>query len=514
MEKILKSVTEKKISSKIFLLIFFVSYLNLFAQTITKGPYLAEPKNNSIIVRWESDVEQPFVIKYGNTIKLSNEIIAQMVDTSNSRYLYEGKIENLVPNKKYFYQVVADTLKSNVIPFKCNITKDRPLTFVVTGDSRSNVRIFNEISEGIKNKNPDLIISVGDIVRNGGNYKQWDEYFFNVAGKLIDRIPFLPSVGDHESSKGDGDEGKLFTYFYMPNKNYKKLWYSYDYGNAHFVVLDYRYPESKEMIEWFKKDMSNSHSEWNFVYMHRPSYNLGGHCSAWGREIWPKLFSKYNIDIVFAGHSHLYERFYPVRPNNKPEAHAVTYITSGGSGAYLYKTGKSHLLAFAKSVYHYIVVKLNNDQIELTAYKKDGSILDKVSWEKNSESFNAFVKSQDELDIVGMFMNNTSKQIKRLPMREIPATMQLKLKTVFCNDAVTFKISLAEESQKTYEMEEVKDTVSKSETKIVTVKIFAKGDMTVSKWGEITPELRLKVEYSSKNFKGTVISKAIEYEAY
>ncbi len=509
--------TEYKKMTRIKGILFFffiITYLTLYAQSITKGPYLAEPKNTSVIIRWESDLELSFVVKYGFQTNLNNTKIAQQVGIANNRYLYEAKITHLVPSEKYYYQVISDTIKSDISYFQCNVPEDQPFTFVVTGDSRSNVKIFSEISERVNQDNPDLIISVGDLVRNGGEFAQWEKYFFNIAKNVINHIPFIPSVGDHEASKGDGDEGKLFTHFFFPHKDYKKLWYSYNYGDAHFVVLDYRYPNSNEMIEWFKKDMSNSKSKWNFVYMHRPSYNLGGHCSAWGREIWPKLFTEYNIDIVFAGHSHLYERFYPVKPIDKKNAHAVTYITSGGSGAYLYKSGDNPVLAFTKSVYHYIVVKINGEKIDLNVYQKDGTILDEISWKKNSDDFNAIVKSQEELDIVGMFMNNVSQQIKRLPMKEIPALMTLKLKQVYCKDSIEFKISLSEESQKYYDMEEVSDTIKNAEPKTITVKIFAKGDMTVSKWGEITPELKLKVEYKSSLFSGTVISKAIEYEAY
>ena len=501
-----------KIFSRIFFWILIVALNNIFSQSvITKGPYLSEPENTSIIIRWESSKVLPFVVKYGSEKNLNNLQIAKKIGNHSNRYLYEAKIEKLIPGKKYYYQVISDTVKSNVGYFKCKTPQDEALTFVVIGDSRSNPKVFSEISEKVYHDNPELIISVGDLVRKGGIYEEWEKYFFGVTKKIIDHIPLIPSLGDHE---GSNDEGKLFTYFFFPRMSYKKLWYSYNYGNAHFVVLDYRYPENEEMIEWFKNDMSKSKSKWNFVYMHRPCYNLGGHCSAWGREIWPKLFNQYKIDIVFAGHSHLYERFYPVKPYDTPDAHPVTYITSGGSGASLYKAGSNPVLAFSKSVYHYVTVKINKDKINLKVYLKDGSLLDSISWKKNGDDLNKIVKYQDELDIVGMIMNSTSKQIERLPMKEIPATMEFELKPVFYKGDLEIKISLTEESKKYYEMKEVCDTIKNAEPTKFIVKIFAKGDMTVSKWGEITPEIKLKVDYKSSLFSGSVISKAIEYDAY
>jgi len=503
-----------KIDRKIFFFIFVVSYLNLFAQTITKGPYLANPKETSIVIRWESDSQSSFVVKYGLDKQLSFVKKGRQIGTKENRYLYEALIIQLIHGKSYFYQIIADTLKSEISTFKCNLPKGNALTFVVTGDSRSRPEIFKVIAEKVNELNPDLIISVGDLVRNGGDYDQWNKYYFKIASNVINHIPFVPALGDHEADKIDGDDGKLFSYFFYPHKDQEKLWFSYNYGDAHFVVLDYRFPDSKEMVKWFKKDMSSTKSKWNFVYMHRPSYNLGGHRSAWGRTIWPKLFNEYKIDIVFAGHSHLYERFYPVRPKDNMSAHAVTYITTGGSGASLYKTGESPLLAFAQSIHHYIVVKINGEELELETYKTDGTILDKISWTKNSNSFKTLIKPQEELDIVSMLMSGISRQVERLPMKEIPSSIELELNPVFCKDDIHFKIYLTEESNKYYEMKMVSGVIKVGMPLTVILNIYAKGDMTVSKWGEITPVLQLKADYKTNLFKGTILGKEIEYRAY
>ncbi len=516
--KIETSFVEKKKSNYLYktvLLVFLVCFSkNLYAQKITKGPYLAEPKANSIVVRWESDSLLAFNVGYGITKKLSNIKLPSLLGKINKRYLFEVKLSNLISGERYYYQVISDTIKSRISYFNTDVNENNPFTFVVTGDSRSHPKIFAEIAKHINQDEPNLIISVGDLVRNGGVFEQWGKYFFNVADNVINHIPFIPSVGDHEAGEDDGDEGKLFAHFFFPHKNYKKLWFSYNYGNAHFVVLDFRYPYNKEMIEWFKKDMTKSKMTWNFVYMHRPCYNLGGHRSAWGREIWPELFTEYNVDIVFAGHSHLYERFFPVRPTAKPNAKAVTYITTGGSGASLYDIGKSTFLAYTKSIHHYIVVKTVDNNIELKVFKKDGTILDEISWNKNSKKFDNLVKSQDELDIIGMFTNTISHQIERLPMAEMPAEYLLELKPLYYKDDITFEISLTDKSKLSYNMETVKDTLKNGEPKNIKLKIFAKGDMIVSKWGEIKPKLKLKVQYKSSDFNGSITGSEIEYKSY
>lgn len=498
----------------IILFIVFLSLSSLFGQSITKGPYLAAPEKNSITIRWESDTKLSFTVKYGPAKSLSLKKQGELLGTRENHYLYEANISQLTPGENYFYQVTANAIKSGVQSFKCNLPQGEPVTFIVTGDSRSRPQVFGRISEQVNQLDPDLIISVGDLVREGGSYAQWGEYYFDAIGKSIEHIPLVAAIGDHEADDIDGDAGVLFTYFLHPHMDHKKLWFSYDYGDAHFVALDYRYPDSKEMIEWFKKDMDHSKARWNFVYTHRPSYNVGGHRSAWGRTIWPELFSEYKIDIVFAGHSHLYERFYPVRPQNDPKAWPVTYITSGGSGASLYDTGQSPFLAFTQSIHHYMVIDINRNHLDLKTYKIDGSLLDKISWEKNSKELESLVKPQDELDVYCMFTNAICKDLERLPMEVLPADIKLDLKPVFCKEDIQFDISLTEESAKHYQMETIKGVIKGEEPLAVTLKIYAKGEMIVSEWGDIVPELRLQANYKADSFAGYILGEVLEYKIW
>jgi hypothetical protein len=140
------------------------------------------------------------------------------------------------------------------------------------------------------------------------------------------------------------------------------------------------------MISWFKKDIESAGAKWNFVFMHRPCYNLGGHCSAWGRDKWPELFCQYKVDIVYAGHSHQYERFYPIRPRKQPDSHPVTYITTGGAGAGLYDVTQNPYLARAESVNHYMNFEISGDTLRAKAIRNDNTLLDEFSMIKSGET--------------------------------------------------------------------------------------------------------------------------------
>lgn len=481
------------------------------SQNILKGPYLVEPGEISLVIRWEMDKKSDYTVEYGVTTKKTKLVKLNYRESKNIGNLYEAKLPDLRPNSVYYYRLVSPTNKS-WFKTRTYAYNQGNLTFVAMGDSRSNPEVFSKVMNASAGVNPDFIISTGDLVENGGKYEQWNEYFFSVIHGVAESTPIISTLGDHE---GDGDDGELFRYFLRDNQPVDKQWFSFDYGSAHFISLDYRHPDSKEMIDWFVKDITSSAKKWNFVYMHRPCYNLGGHASAWGRETWPELFSRYKVDIVFSGHSHLYERFYPVRPQNEPDAFPVLYITTGGAGAELYEEVKNEsVLARSESVNHFIKVLIAGDTLRLQTTRMDGSTLDKLLIIKNKNGINKEyadqIIPQEMLNLITMFCSAISQSISSVPLYTIPIEYKLKLHSS-TNEMIPFKVELADTTAKYYFAEPVSDTLKRNVDKEVTLKIFSRKDMTFSMWGELRPELRLKLTYQYNSRKETLVGGALSF---
>ncbi len=495
----------------VFFLLYCFSFQKAQSQNVLKGPYLIEPGLTSMMIRWELDKISDYAIEYRLDTKKARQVKLTLKGTKNNAYLYEAKLTGLRPNSIYYYRLVSPDNKSW---FRTRTYADNQenLTFVAMGDSRSNPEIFSKIMSESGGANPDLIISMGDLVENGGKYKQWNDYYFSVIHGVAESTPIVSTLGDHE---GEGDDGELFRYFLRDNQPVDKQWFSFDYGSAHFISLDYRYPDSQEMKDWFIKDITSSAKIWNFVYMHRPCYNLGGHGSAWGRESWPELFARYKIDIVFAGHSHLYERFYPVRSHNDSNDLPVTYITTGGAGAELYEVVKNKsVLASYESVNHFVKVQIDGDTLELQTIRMDGSLLDTLKIIKNNNSFNKAyadqVIPQEMLNLLTMFNSAITQSISSVPLYSIPIEYKLKLHSG-TNEMVAFKVELADSTAKYYFAETLSDTLKNNIDKEVTLKIFSRKDMTFSMWGELHPELRLKLTYEYNSRKETLVGGALNF---
>ena len=81
----------------------------------------------------------------------------------------------------------------------------------------------------------------------------------------------------------------------------------------------------KDQQTWLDKELSASNSKWKIAYFHHPLYSSGAtHGSEVDlRTIIEPMFRKYNVNVVFAGHEHFYERI-------KPQS-GIYYFTAGGS---------------------------------------------------------------------------------------------------------------------------------------------------------------------------------------
>jgi hypothetical protein len=107
-------------------------------------------------------------------------------------------------------------------------------------------------------------------------------------------------------------------------------WYSFDYAQVHFIAVDTEvgYPHSPEgpgtpmnggpfgdQLAWLEADLKKAVANraqvpWILVAGHRPYYSSTGESGVWdpSRPAFEPLFLKYNVDIVYWGHVHWYER--------------------------------------------------------------------------------------------------------------------------------------------------------------------------------------------------------------
>jgi predicted phosphodiesterase len=164
----------------------------------------------------------------------------------------------------------------------------------------------------------EFVIALGDDLYGGSNPSDYQNKFELPYKALLDAgVKFYAVLGNH-----DNPNERFYKSFNMNGQQY----YTYKKGNVRFFALDSMYMNPQQ-LSWLEKELQNSGSDWKICYFHHPLYSSGAfHGSSTElRLLLEPLFVKYGVQVVFAGHEHVYER---VKPQN-----GVCYFTEGASGS-------------------------------------------------------------------------------------------------------------------------------------------------------------------------------------
>jgi len=262
------------------------------------------------------------------------------------------KTDSTVLSTDATFRTAADASRDNFV-------------FVAMGDHRSNPSAHLSVVNRVIAINPDLCVDTGDLVGNGDNASEWDPQFFTPEKELMKSVCLFPAIGNHEY-----DYTNYLDYFYLPTGPGNERYYSFDYGNAHFVALDTNisYSAGSAQYTWFVNDLQSTTKPWRFVYFHHPPYSSSSHGSNTNvrAQLCPVIEAN-GVQMVFSGHDHDYERSY---------VNGVYYIVTGGGGAPLYPAGTSSWTQFSASAYHACKVSIAGNNLTLEAIKPDGTVID------------------------------------------------------------------------------------------------------------------------------------------
>ncbi|TGD59640.1 metallophosphoesterase [Flavobacterium humi] len=259
-------------------------------------------------------------------------------------------------------------------------------TFLAIGDSRSNVGVWQTISNLAQSKNPDFVLFNGDIVENGNTNAQWDNWF-DYGKNLIDKQLFFHAQGNHDVSSAANYQNIFELPKYSPTGT--ELYYAVEYGDAIFICLNTETPTNAAQRTWLTNTLAaNVNKRWKIISFHKPFYTVGPHANEMNSEFgtWWKAFDDYGVDLILTGHDHLYERFKPINRNVSTTNAVATYgsgptegrceVVCGGAGAPLYDAGTSGLLQTFKKDYHFVKFDVTATSLCGTVYDDSNVVID------------------------------------------------------------------------------------------------------------------------------------------
>ncbi len=178
--------------------------------------------------------------------------------------------------------------------------------FIVWGDSQfQNPEVFEEIVKETELLKPAFVIHVGDMI-HGYTYdinnarRQWKRFKKQIAPLTV---PFYPTPGNHDVTT------KEIQPAYLEAWGKDKLYYSFDYKNSHFIILNVFLDQQFDTIpnkefEWLKKDLEKAKNADNiFLSFHSPLYLNKNY--NW--QPVQALLKQYNVKGIFTGHYHIYD---------------------------------------------------------------------------------------------------------------------------------------------------------------------------------------------------------------
>lgn len=326
-------------------------------------------------------------------------------DDGVTTYIHTAAVSDLKPGTAYEYRVGAGDKRSDWQSFHTAQSHDfKALIFPDSQSSDYSVWAATAQPAWQRNQDAQFFINMGDLVDNGQDHYQWNAWF-DVVGDMIARIPVVPLLGNHETYDKDWKVRMPEAYLHLfalpriDREKYQNQFYSFDYGDVHFVVLNTQSQEladfepslDEDEVAWFKEDMAKTTKKWKIVLMHKDPLQYGFANRPQPREegfspegrLWMPLFDQYGVDAVLSAHLHTYRDRGHIRNFQRDESGPL-YLITGVAGNVQYPgLWKQHSLdeyvAPQPETDNYMTLEATDDSLTFRSFLPDGQLLEEKS---------------------------------------------------------------------------------------------------------------------------------------
>lgn len=314
-----------------YILLFSILTLSLFFNAHTSLG-ASEPSPQGIRVTVVNDPTNSIVVSWYTTEKATNHRVSYSLQSSfsdlqtvsgierisDATYIYSAEITGLEPDTKYYYKVMAEDYIYEFTTAEERSAKN--VEFLVLGDTQTveipTFKLTQQIMDKYGNE-IDFVIHMGDVVDNGVQQGDYNEYFYGMEHVHAYKQCYF-TEGNHEG----GMQTKMYDNIPLPSNGISSLYYSFSWGPASFVSLNDNdaeyFPHQKMPLTWLESELARfdlyKYSVWKFAYMHQPIFNAKESRTDKYELIptWVPTFESHDVDIVFLGHNHYYQRTYPL----------------------------------------------------------------------------------------------------------------------------------------------------------------------------------------------------------
>ena len=408
---------------------FDLSLAGAESVSLTRGPYLQLGTPGSMVVRWRTNIATDSSVRFGST----QGALSGAVEHTNLTTEHEVKVTGLLADAKYYYSVgstkatlagddAATFFHTNPLPGTV-----RPYRVWVLGDAGTGaaqqVSVRNSYDAFNGARRTDLWLMLGDNAYNSGTDAEYQSHVFNIYPAMLKNVTLWPALGNHDTAQSATPAATLpyFEMFTLPTQgeaggvaSATEKYYSFDYGNMHFVALDSMASSRAAagvMAQWLQADLAANTRRWTVAYWHHAPYTKGTHDSDTEiellemRQFLNPILENGGVDLVLAGHSHSYERSFLLDghygvsstlvasmkkdagpgPYRKPGVNGhegTVYVVAGTSGQAGSLLGTHPAMYTSLTEAGSLVMNVNGDSMDVRFLNEAGSISDSFSISK------------------------------------------------------------------------------------------------------------------------------------
>jgi acid phosphatase type 7 len=340
---------------------------------IVRGPIVGDVGTTSAVIRVETDPNLGAELEWGVGNALDHKV------TSEPGRVHTFTLSELPARTKITYRVRAGGVQSATYALQTAPAAGDLVRIGVYGDVRGGHDVHRRLVDAMLGEALDVVTVTGDMVLRGSDEGDWQR-FFAITRTLLAQLRYLPAIGNHDVGWNRTDPDVFSLPPGPAGRPDRTYWYSLQIADVHLVFLDSNAYDRPEQEAWLDADLAAARSKGAravIAFTHDGPYSRGIHKgSTIARERYAPILARHHVDLLIAGHDHLYQR---------GEHGGLRYVVSGGGGASLYKItcgvarkpkcpddGMQKVL----SEHHFLVLTVARDALEMCPRRSDGKLLE------------------------------------------------------------------------------------------------------------------------------------------
>jgi predicted phosphodiesterase len=276
-------------------------------------------------------------------------------------------IDGLEPASLYCYELAGLTDRAGFITAP-EAGKKAAVSFIVFGDSGGGTA-QSALEDQMHTVPFEFVLHMGDIAYDSSTLGNLESQLFHVYSSLLRSFPLYAVEGNHDHAASLGAPFRaVFDLPHNGGSDGDERWYSFDWGDVHFVGLDTE-EIGQAQADWLESDLGSNELPWVIALGHKPPFSAGMHGNNQAFvDTFVPILERHGVKLVLSGHDHDYERT-QVR-------NGITYVVTGGGGHETRPVGSNAMTAFAEDVIHFVQVRVEGDELVLHAIDAVGREFD------------------------------------------------------------------------------------------------------------------------------------------